>query len=187
LHSPAKPAAGYAAPARATAATGRPARGGGPGGPAADARAIPRHAAPTSSFATSRPARALHRHVSEFGFNKSGRYLALVIDAAEQIGNGIQIHDTQTGVTPLETNPLFYERMAWTEEGDALIAFKQGRSPVPRAALQHRRYTGFHPARRRSAAYEPSEDKAFRPNTASAIARRSGTKRATRSSSAFRN
>ena len=50
-------------------------------------------------------------NVSEFGFNKSGRYLAMVIDAADQIGNGIQIRDMQTGVImPLETNTAFYER-----------------------------------------------------------------------------
>ena len=30
-------------------------------------------------------------NVSEWNFNKSGRYLALVIDAADQAGNGIQI------------------------------------------------------------------------------------------------
>ena len=64
-------------------------------------------------------------NVSEFGFNKSGRHLALVIDAADQAGNGIQIRDMTTGaITPLETDKAFYERLAWTDEGDALIALK---------------------------------------------------------------
>ncbi len=64
-------------------------------------------------------------NVSEFAFNKSGRHLALVIDAADQAGNGIQIRDMTTGaITPLETDKAFYERLAWTEDGDALIALK---------------------------------------------------------------
>jgi dipeptidyl aminopeptidase/acylaminoacyl peptidase len=103
-------------------------------------------------------------NVSEFGFNKSGRYLALVIDAAEQIGNGIQIRDMQTGViTPLETNPLFYERMAWTEDGDALIAFKGKDDRQFRERLfSIVGYTGFNSgAAPKRQAYEPSEDKAF--------------------------
>ena len=64
-------------------------------------------------------------NVSEFAFNKSGRYLAMVIDAADQAGNGVQIRDMQSGViTPLETSQSFYERMGWTQEGDALALLK---------------------------------------------------------------
>ena len=103
-------------------------------------------------------------NVSEFNFNKSGRYLALVIDAAEQIGNGIQIRDMQTGViTPLETNPSFYERLAWTEDGDALIAFKGKDDRQYRERLFGIvGYTGFNSGTApKRTAYEPSEDKAF--------------------------
>ena len=64
-------------------------------------------------------------NVSEFAFNKNGRYLALVIDAADQICNGIQIRDMQSGaITPLETSASFYELMAWAEEVDALVLLK---------------------------------------------------------------
>jgi dipeptidyl aminopeptidase/acylaminoacyl peptidase len=103
-------------------------------------------------------------NVSEFAFNKSGRYLAMVIDAAEQIGNGIQIRDMQTGViTPLETNPNFYERLSWTEDGDAIIAFKGKDDRQYRERLfAIVGYTGFNSggAPKRTA-YEPSEDKTF--------------------------
>jgi dipeptidyl aminopeptidase/acylaminoacyl peptidase len=102
-------------------------------------------------------------NVSEFGFNKSGRYLALVIDAAEQVGNGIQIRDMQTGVIrPLETSTAFYERMSWTEEGDALLLFK-GKDD-----RQYRErifaivgYTGFDKGAPTRVIYDPSEDKSL--------------------------
>jgi hypothetical protein len=102
-------------------------------------------------------------NVSEFGFNKSGRYLAMVIDAAEQIGNGIQIRDMQTGaITPLETNQAFYERMSWTEDGDALVAFKGKDDRQYRERLfSIVGYTGFNANAPKRTAYEPSEDTAF--------------------------
>src|SRR6185503_4496580 len=103
-------------------------------------------------------------NVSEFNFNKSGRYLAMVIDAAEQIGNGIQIRDMQSGaITQLESNPLFYERMAWTDDGDALIAFKGKDDRLYRERLfSIVGYTGFNASGApKRVAYEPSEDKTF--------------------------
>jgi acetyl esterase/lipase len=64
-------------------------------------------------------------NVSEFAFNKSGRYLALVIDAADQAGNGVVVRDMSTGaVTPLDTDKAFYERLTWTDKGDALAVLK---------------------------------------------------------------
>ena len=102
-------------------------------------------------------------NVSEFGFNKSGRYLAMVIDAAEQIGNGVQIRDMQTGViTPLETATAFYERMSWTTEGDALLLFK-GRTD---RAYRERifsivGYTGFDKGQPSRVAFDPFEDKSL--------------------------
>ena len=64
-------------------------------------------------------------NVFEFAFNKSGKYLALLIDAADQAGNGLQIRDMSSGtITSLEADKAFYERMAWTQEGDALSMLK---------------------------------------------------------------
>ena len=64
-------------------------------------------------------------NVFEFGFNKSGRFLALLIDAADQAGNGLQIRDMSAGtISSLDTDKAFYERMTWTQEGDAISMLK---------------------------------------------------------------
>ena len=104
-------------------------RGGGRGGGADTAGDAPRSTAPRGTDLI------LHElktgtelnvgNVSEWNFNKSGRYLALVIDAADQAGNGIQLRDMQSGtIASLDTDKAFYERMTWTQEGDALAALK---------------------------------------------------------------
>jgi dipeptidyl aminopeptidase/acylaminoacyl peptidase len=64
-------------------------------------------------------------NVSEFTFNKNGKTLAMVIDAADQAGNGVQLRDMSTGVvTPLDTDKAFYERLTFTEDGDAMLVMK---------------------------------------------------------------
>jgi len=64
-------------------------------------------------------------NVSEFGFNKSGKSLAIVIDAADQIGNGLLLRDMTTGaITPLDTDKAFFAHLAWTEDGDALTILR---------------------------------------------------------------
>ncbi len=102
-------------------------------------------------------------NVSEFAFNKSGRYLALVIDAADQAGNGIQIRDMSTGtVTSLETDKAFYERLAWTEEGDALSLLKGTND----SDYRERRYavvgfTGFGTGTPKKVVFDPTKDTSF--------------------------
>src|SRR5262245_48975495 len=98
----------------ATSATGGGAAPAGPVAPAAPGAgaAPPRDTAPRGTDLILRNLKdgteLTIGNVSEFNFNKSGRYLAMVIDAAEQIGNGIQIRDMQTGaISQLESNPLF--------------------------------------------------------------------------------
>jgi dipeptidyl aminopeptidase/acylaminoacyl peptidase len=125
MHRYAPVAAGAAAaPAPGGGRGGRGGRGGG-----AAAGNAPRDTRPRGTDLILRDlstgAELSIGNVSEFAFNKSGRYLALVIDAAEQIGNGIQIRDMQTGaISPLETSQSFYERLSWAEEGDALVALR---------------------------------------------------------------
>ena len=141
-----------------------PSPGGRGGGAAPDA---PRDTAPRGTDLILRDLKTGSElsigNVSEFAFNKSGRYLALVIDAAEQIGNGIQIRDMQTGaITPLETATAFFERLSWTEDGDALIAFKGKDDKQYRERLFGVvGYTGFNANAPKRTAYDPSEDKAF--------------------------
>ncbi len=64
-------------------------------------------------------------NVSEFSFNKSGQWLAWIIDAFGQSGNGVQIRNMKTGVIlPLDTDKAEYSRLSWTEEGDGLTVLK---------------------------------------------------------------
>jgi dipeptidyl aminopeptidase/acylaminoacyl peptidase len=64
-------------------------------------------------------------NVGEFAFNKPGTYLALVIDASEKTGNGVQLRDMATGaVTPLDSGKASYKSLSWTEKGDGLAVLK---------------------------------------------------------------
>jgi dipeptidyl aminopeptidase/acylaminoacyl peptidase len=64
-------------------------------------------------------------NVSEFSFRKDGRLLALAIDAADKAGNGLQIRNMASGaVTPIDSADAVYERITWTEKGDALAVLR---------------------------------------------------------------
>lgn len=102
-------------------------------------------------------------NVFEFAFNKSGRFLALNIDAADQAGNGIQIRDMSTGtITSLETDKAFYERVTWTTEGDALSMLKGADDKAFRERLfSVVGFTGFGSGAPKKAVYDPKQDKTF--------------------------
>jgi dipeptidyl aminopeptidase/acylaminoacyl peptidase len=60
-------------------------------------------------------------NVSEFSFNKPGTQLAWIVDAQDQMGNGISVLDLATGrVTTLDSAKASYKGLMWTEKGDAL-------------------------------------------------------------------
>ena len=64
-------------------------------------------------------------NVSEFSFRKDGRLLAFAIDATDKAGNGVQIRDMTSGVvTPLDSANATYERITWSDRGDALAVLK---------------------------------------------------------------
>src|SRR5262249_20774751 len=64
-------------------------------------------------------------NVSEFSFDKKGRWLALVIDSAGQIGNGVQLRDMKRGaLVAIDTAKASYQRLSWTEKGEALSVLK---------------------------------------------------------------
>jgi dipeptidyl aminopeptidase/acylaminoacyl peptidase len=64
-------------------------------------------------------------NVSEFSFRKDGRLLAFAIDAAEKAGNGVQVRDMSSGaVTPIDSGNASYERITWSEDGEALAVLK---------------------------------------------------------------
>jgi dipeptidyl aminopeptidase/acylaminoacyl peptidase len=64
-------------------------------------------------------------NVSEFAFDKKGKWLAWIVDAKDMSGNGIQLRDMNTGVIlPIENDKAVYKRLNWTEEGDGLAVLK---------------------------------------------------------------
>ena len=64
-------------------------------------------------------------NVSEFGFNKSGRWLSMTIDAEHQTGNGLVLLDVDASrLKTLDTDKAEYRSLSWTREGDALTVLK---------------------------------------------------------------
>jgi len=112
-------APGANAPAGATGGRGNPAGGGG--GAAAER--------PRGSDLLLRDldtgAELNVGNVSEFSFRKDGKLLALAIDAADKAGNGLQVRDMTTGiVTALDNANASYERISWSDKGDALAVLR---------------------------------------------------------------
>jgi dipeptidyl aminopeptidase/acylaminoacyl peptidase len=102
-------------------------------------------------------------NVADFGFSKDGKYLAATIDAADKVGNGVQLRDMSSGtVTVLDNGAAVYERMNWTEKGDALAVLKGTEDK----SLKDKVYTvlgftGFGAGAPKKVAYTPSTDKTF--------------------------
>ena len=100
--------------------------------------AIRMAATPSSSPGTDKPAGSdllLHElgtgrqinvgNVSEYAFNKSGAWLAVVIDAANKAGNGVYLHHPASGVVrPIENGNATYAKLTWNRDGDALAVLK---------------------------------------------------------------
>jgi len=64
-------------------------------------------------------------NVAEFAFDKKGQWLALVIDAFGQTGNGIELRNMATGVVmSLDNDKANYKSLTWTEKGDGLACLK---------------------------------------------------------------
>ncbi len=64
-------------------------------------------------------------NISEFAFDKKGNYLAMVFDATDKTGNGIQLRNMTTGaVRILDSGKASYKSLNWTREGTALAALK---------------------------------------------------------------
>ena len=103
-------------------------------------------------------------NVSEFAFNKSGTFLAWLIDAQDQSGNSIGLRDMANGVVQsLDSDNAWYAKLTWTEKGDGLAALK-GKEDK---AFEDKLYcvlgftdfkSGGNPLK---TAYDPKEDKTF--------------------------
>lgn len=150
-----------AGPAGAAAAAPPPAAApGGPGASAPDSRPrgsdlILRELAAGTELSIG--------NVSEFAFTRNGKFLAAAIDAADRIGNGVQLRNMATGViTPLDSDAANYERLAWTEKGDGLSVLKGKEDRM----LVDRVYTvlGFSAvdsATPKKVEFDPAKDKTF--------------------------
>lgn len=144
---------------------GAGAPGGGPGsrGPAGGA----------ASRERSRPSDLLLRelatgavvtlgNVTEFAFDKPGRFLAFTVETSDALGNGLQLRDLETGrMTVLDSDKAVYERPTWAERGDGLAVLKG----VEHKAYRDRLYavlgfTGFGGELRR-VVYHPTADEVF--------------------------
>ena len=102
-------------------------------------------------------------NVSDFAFDKSGKYLAYIIDAADKTGNGIVLRDMESGVvTVLDSDKASYEQLSWTQKGDALSLLKGTDDKKYKdkvcAAIG---FTGFGPGGPNRVMYDPATDKSF--------------------------
>jgi dipeptidyl aminopeptidase/acylaminoacyl peptidase len=102
-------------------------------------------------------------NVSEFAFDKKGQWLALVIDAQGQAGNGVQLRNMTTGVLlPLDNAKAWYKGLTWTEKGDGLAVLRG----VEDKAWENKLYslvafTAFTAQAPRKIVFDPKADKTF--------------------------
>ncbi|MFC2161634.1 prolyl oligopeptidase family serine peptidase [Acidobacteriota bacterium] len=102
-------------------------------------------------------------NVSSFAFNKSGQWLAWIIDAHGQSGNGVQMRNMKSGVIlPLDTDKAEYSRLTWTKEGDALIVLKGKEDENFEDKLYSIvGFTEFDSSMPKKTVYDPKEDTSF--------------------------
>ncbi|HZS44210.1 MAG TPA: prolyl oligopeptidase family serine peptidase [Blastocatellia bacterium] len=102
-------------------------------------------------------------NVSEFAFDKSGKWLTWIIDAQDKIGNGVELRNMATGaVLPLDNDKASYKSLNWTEKGEGLAVLKG----VEDKAYEDKLYsaigfTDFSAAAPRKVSYDPRDDKDF--------------------------
>jgi dipeptidyl aminopeptidase/acylaminoacyl peptidase len=103
-------------------------------------------------------------NVSDFAFTKDGAWLAWVVDAQDQAGNGVNVRNTDTGaVLALDSAKAVYKGLNWTEKGEAL-AVTRG---VEDKGYEDKLYSlvafrGFaNNAKPEKIVYDPSKDSTF--------------------------
>jgi dipeptidyl aminopeptidase/acylaminoacyl peptidase len=156
----------HRAPA-AAAGGAAPAPGGGRGAAPAPGGAAPASSRPRGTDLIVRDlssgAELNVGNVSEFAFDRDGKFLATVIDAADKIGNGVQLRTMAAGtVSSLDTDTANYERLTWTREGDGLTVLKGTED----RAYTDKMYaivgfTGFGSGEPKKTVFEPKKDKSF--------------------------
>lgn len=102
-------------------------------------------------------------NVSEFAFDKKGRWLIWIIDAQEKGGNGLQLRNMSTGaVESLDSDKAVYTKLTWTEKGDGLAVLKGKEDENFEDKLYSViGFKNFAAKSLQKAVYEPKEDKDF--------------------------
>jgi dipeptidyl aminopeptidase/acylaminoacyl peptidase len=102
-------------------------------------------------------------NVAEHAFDKSGRWLALVIDAQGQVGNGVQLRNmTTSALVPLDTARASYRGLAWTRKGDGLIVLRGTEDKLHKEkSYSIVAFTGFGAALPEKVVFDPATEKTF--------------------------
>jgi len=102
-------------------------------------------------------------NISEYAFDKKGLWLAMVVDAKEMSGNGIQLRNMQTGVVlSLDSDKAVYKRLNWTEEGEGLAVLRGKEDENYEDKLYSMiGFTNFIKGSPQKTVYEPAKDKNF--------------------------
>ena len=70
-------------------------------------------------------------NISEMAWSDQGALLALVTDAADQVGNGVRVYDARGGrLRGLDTDEATYRRMAWRDDAYDLVVLKTRPDPA---------------------------------------------------------
>ena len=86
-----------------------------------------------------------------------------MIDAADKIGNGVQLRTMATGtMVSLDTDTASYERLSWTEKGDGLTVLKGKEDRAYSDKLYSIvGFTGFGSGEPKKTIFDPAKDKTF--------------------------
>ncbi|HXG55500.1 MAG TPA: hypothetical protein VNJ03_09010 [Vicinamibacterales bacterium] len=102
-------------------------------------------------------------NVADFSFTRDGKFMASAIDAADKVGNGVQLRNMLSGtVSVLDSDSASYERLAWTEKGDGLTVLK-GKEDKNYTDKMYSvvGFTGFASGEPKKVVFDPSKDTTF--------------------------
>ncbi len=64
-------------------------------------------------------------NVAEFGFSEEGEQLAVLIEASEKLGNGVQLYNlSENSIRVLDSDTTQYSKLVWHDEEPSLAFFK---------------------------------------------------------------
>lgn len=115
-------------------------------------------------------------NVTEYSFNKKGTQLAYLVDASDQIGNGIYVLDLASGrINALDTDTLTYSQLAWDDKNSHRstwnakgnkIAVLKGEKPdtVEHSINRLLVFTGLNGEAPQKVVFEPNDEPLFPEN-----------------------